>query len=140
MISKMWAALGICAALMIGGISVVAAGNMNGDCLQTNDQLQLKDGTGDNCPDADEPLAATDGTCDSCMDYNWSFLYGETDLESPYQSACGQGEDSEDALAETLTADGVCEPTLNSYFHEFLFGETDLEPPYKAHAGDLHIV
>lgn len=132
MISKMWAALGICAALMIGGISVVAAGNMNGDCLQ--DQLQLKDGTGENCTD---PVAAIDDTCDSCNDYNWSFLYGETDLEAPHQSAVGQ---VEEFLLVALDSDGVCEPTLNSYYYEFLFGETDLEPPHQAHAGEMQAV
>lgn len=132
MISKMWAALGICAALMVGGISVVAAGNMNGDCLQ--DQLQLKDGTGENCTD---PLVATDDTCDSCNDYNWSFLYGETDIEAPHQSAVGQ---VEEYLLVALTSDGVCEPTLNSYFYQFLFAETDLEPPYQAHAGEMQMV
>jgi hypothetical protein len=135
MLSKIWAALGICAALMVGGISVVAAGNMNGDCLLTQDQLQLKDGTGENCTD---PLAATDGTCDSCNDYNWSFLYGETDLESPHQSAVGQ---TEEYLLVALESDGVCDdPILNSYFYQFLFGETDLEPPYKAHAGQAIMV
>lgn len=135
MISKMWAALGICAALMVGGVSVVAAGSMNGDCLQ--DQLQLKDGTGDNCPCAEELLAPTNDTCDGCMDYNWSFLYGETDLAPPHQSCIGQ---ESEYLLVALTSDGVCEPTLNSYFYQFLFGETDLEPPYQAHAGQAQIV
>ncbi|MEW5748312.1 MAG: hypothetical protein AB1793_05965 [Candidatus Thermoplasmatota archaeon] len=85
MISKVWIALALGAAFMVGGVAVVsAAGNMNGDCDQIQDQL--KDGTGDNCQD--ETLE--DGTCDSCNDYDWDFLYGETELEPPYQSACGQ--------------------------------------------------
>ncbi len=85
MISKVWIALALGAAFMVGGVAVVsAAGNMNGDCDQIQDQL--KDGTGDNCQD--ETLE--DGTCDSCLDYDWNFLYGETELEPPYQSACGQ--------------------------------------------------
>lgn len=90
MVSKVWIALALGAAFMVGGVAVVsAAGNMNGDCDQIQDQL--KDGTGDNCQDDtlvdDIP---EDDTCDSCNDYDWDFLYGETELEPPYQSACGQ--------------------------------------------------
>lgn len=138
MMTKMWAALGVCAALMIGGISVVAAGSMNGDCLQTKDQLKLQDGTGDNCPCAEEVVAADD-TCESCLDYNWSFLYGETELEPPHKSACGQDSD-EVVMSEPVVEDDVCEPTLNEYFWQFLFGETDLEPPYKACVGKLAMI
>jgi hypothetical protein len=85
MISKVWIALALGAAFMVGGVAVVsAAGNMNGDCDQIQDQL--KDGTGDNCQDD----TLEDDTCDSCLDYDYNFLYGETELEPPYQSACGQ--------------------------------------------------
>lgn len=85
MMTKMWAALGVCVALMVGGVGVVAAGNMNGDCLQTKDQLKLQDGTCDDCPRAEE-VAATEDTCDSCLNYDWNFLYGETDLEPPHKA------------------------------------------------------
>lgn len=64
---------------MVAGLATVAAGN--GDCDQTQDRLQ--DGSCDDCPDTLE-----DDTCDSCNDYD--FLYGETELEPPHQSACGQ--------------------------------------------------
>ncbi len=87
MLSKVWIALALGAAFMVGGAAVVsAAGNTNGDCDPIQDQL--KDGTGDNCQDD----TLEDGTCDSCLDYDydWDFLYGETELEPPYQSACGQ--------------------------------------------------
>lgn len=92
MMTKMLAALGICAALLIGGVSVVAAGSTSGDCLQTKDQLKLQDGTGDYCPSADEALE-DDDACDDCLDYDWNLLYGETELEPPHQSACGQDSD-----------------------------------------------
>lgn len=82
MIAKVWIALALGATLVVGGIATVSAlGNMNGDCDQ------LRDGTGDNCQDEDD----TDDTCDSCNDYDWDFLYGETELEPPHQSECGQG-------------------------------------------------
>jgi len=84
MIANVWIALALGAAVMVGGAAVVAAaGNMNGDCDQIQDQL--KDGTGDNCQDD-----TLEGDCDSCEDYDWNFLYGETEIEPPHQSACGQ--------------------------------------------------
>jgi hypothetical protein len=99
MIANAWIALALGAAMLVGGVSTVAAGNMNGDCDLIKDQLQLKDGTGDNCtcPEdviVDETLDSTldNTTCDSCNDYlyDWNFLYNETELEPPYQSSCGQ--------------------------------------------------
>jgi hypothetical protein len=87
MIANVWIALALGAAFMIGGVATVSAvGSMNGDADQVQDKLQLKDGTGDNCTNT----TLDDDACDSCIDYDWNFLYGETELESPYQSACGQ--------------------------------------------------
>ena len=87
MIANVWIALALGAAVMVGGAAVVAAaGSMNGDCDQIQDKLQLKDGTGDNCQDD----TLEDDACDSCNDYDYNFLYGETELEPPHQSACGQ--------------------------------------------------
>ncbi len=81
MFANVWIALALGAAVMVGGAAVVAAaGIMNGDCDQ------LKDGTGEDCQDD----TADDGVCDSCEDYDWEFLYGETELEPPHQSTCGQ--------------------------------------------------
>jgi len=145
MTSKTWAVLAICTAFMASAVSVAAAGSMSGNCVQ--DQQEQGDSNGGVCPNPDCPnpdcpntdaiATATDSVCDSCNDYNWSFLYGETDLEAPHQSAIGQ---VEEYLLVALTTDGVCEPALYSYFHQFLFGETDLEPPHQAHAGDLQVV
>lgn len=87
MIANAWVAFALGASLMVGGVAALSAvGSMNGDCDQTQDPLELKDGTGDSCTDD----ADDDGTCDSCNDYNWDFLYGETELEPPHQSECGQ--------------------------------------------------
>ncbi|MBU1158173.1 MAG: hypothetical protein KKE24_02415 [Candidatus Thermoplasmatota archaeon] len=92
MFAKTMLAIALGAVFMVAGVATVAAlGNMNGDC----DQLQLKDGTGDNCQDdltEDVPDEIVDEDCDSCNDYlyDWNFLYGETEEEPPYQSACGQ--------------------------------------------------
>lgn len=80
MMAKAWMVLALGAAFVVGGFATVSAlGNMNGDCDQ------LRDGTGDNCQDED----TSDETCDSCNDYDWEFLYGETELEPPHQSECG---------------------------------------------------
>ena len=81
MIAKIWIALALGAAVMVAGLATVsAAGNMLGDC----DQDRLQDGSCDECPDD----TVEDDVCDSCNDYD--FLYGETELEPPHQSACGQ--------------------------------------------------
>lgn len=83
MIAKVWIALALGAAFLMAGVAAVAASG-TGDCDQTRDRLQ--DGSCDDCPcDTLE-----DDTCDSCNDYDWDFLYGETELEPPHQSACGQ--------------------------------------------------
>ncbi|MGD9962726.1 MAG: hypothetical protein AB7S97_02340 [Thermoplasmata archaeon] len=82
MIAKVWIALALGSAFMVAGLATVAAGNMNGDCDQIQDKLQ--DGSCDDCPDD----TAEDDVCDSCNDYE--FLYGETELEPPHQSECGQ--------------------------------------------------
>lgn len=82
MIAKVWVVLALGAVVVASCVVTVSAvGNMNGDCDQ------LRDGTGDNCLDEVDD----DGTCDSCNDYDWDFLYGETELEPPHQSTCGQG-------------------------------------------------
>ena len=87
MIVNAWVALALGVAIMIGGVATVSAvGVMNGDCDQVQDKLQLKDGTGDDCSDD----IVDDDVCDSCNDYDWDFLYGETELEPPHQSECGQ--------------------------------------------------
>lgn len=89
MIAKMWIAVALGAAIMVGGVATVAAvGSMSGDCDQTQDKLQLKDGSCEDCPNLLDDEA--DDTCDSCNDYDWNFLYGETELEPPFKSACGQ--------------------------------------------------
>ncbi len=103
MIANAYIALALGAAMLVGGVATVSAlGNMNGDCDQIQDQL--KDGTGDNCdcPCADDvaddvtedDTTVEDATCDSCNDYDYlndyEFLYGETELDPPYSSACGQ--------------------------------------------------
>lgn len=112
MIAKTWMALALGSVLLIGGVSAVSAlGAMNGTCDQ--DKLQLKDGTGDNCIDPvslpSEGLPTEETSEDSASEvddssdcneteecvlydylYTWDFLYNETDLEPPYQSACGQ--------------------------------------------------
>lgn len=92
MIAKAWIALALGAAFMVGGVATVAAasGNLNGDCIM--DKLQLKDGSCDDCPSdltLEDDLAED---CDSCNDYlyDYNFLYGETELEPPHQSSCGQ--------------------------------------------------
>ena len=82
MIAKMWIALALGAAMVVGGMATVAAvGNMNGDCIQ--DKLQLKDGS---CEDI---VNETAENCDSCNEYlnEWDFLYEEP---GPHSSACGQ--------------------------------------------------
>lgn len=82
MIAKAWIALALGAAFTVAGLATVAAtGNMNGECDLTQDRLQ--DGSCDDCSDD-----LVDDVCDSCNDYD--FLYGETELEPPHQSACGQ--------------------------------------------------
>ena len=87
MIANAWIALVLGAAFMVGGVATVsAAGNMFGDC----DQTQLKDGSCEDCPDLADDVVVEDEVCDSCNDYDWDFLYGETELEPPHQSACGQ--------------------------------------------------
>jgi hypothetical protein len=87
MIANVWIALTLCATLLVGGAATVSAlGAMSGDCDQVQDKLQLKDGSCDECPD----LVLEDDVCDSCNDYDWNFLYGETELEPPHQSVCGQ--------------------------------------------------
>ena len=87
MISNVWVALALGATLMVGGVATVSAlGSMNGDCDQAQDKLWLRDGSCDECPD----MLVEDDAFDSCNDYNWDFLHGETELEPPYQSACGQ--------------------------------------------------
>lgn len=91
MIAKTWIALALGAAFMVGGVATVAAvGSMSGDCDQTQDKLQLKDGSCDDCPNLADDVVVEDDACDSCNDYDWDFLYGETELEPPHQSACGQ--------------------------------------------------
>jgi len=114
MIAKTWMALALGTVLLVGGVSAFSAlGAMNGTCDQIQDKLQLKDGTGDNCIDPvslpSEGLLTeeTSEDCTSEVDdssdcneteecvlydylYTWDFLYNETDLEPPYQSACGQ--------------------------------------------------
>jgi hypothetical protein len=96
MIAKAWIALALGAAFMVGGVATVSAasGNLNGDCIM--DKLQLKDGSCEDCPN---DLTLSDGApddsvedCDSCNDYlyDWNYLYGETELEPPFQSASGQ--------------------------------------------------
>lgn len=103
MIAKTWMAMAIGSVLLVGGVSAFSAlGAMNGTCDQTQDQLQLKDGTGDNCIDPvslpSEGLLTEEssGDCNEtdCLLYDylylWDWSYNETDLEPPYQSACGQ--------------------------------------------------
>lgn len=80
MVTKIWMALALGATFMVAGLATVAAGNMYGDLDQTQTQDRLQDGSCD--------TTLEDDTCDSCNDYD--FLYGETDLEPPHQSACGQ--------------------------------------------------
>jgi len=66
MIGKTWIALMVGAFVMFGGLATVAAGTMSGDCDQTQDKLQLKDGS---CVD-DETLEggeATDGMNGDCL-------------------------------------------------------------------------
>jgi len=83
MIANAWIALALGAAFMVGGVATVsAAGNMLGDCDQ------LRDGSCGDCPDLADDVVVEDDACDSCNDYD--FLYGETELEPPHQSACGQ--------------------------------------------------
>jgi len=85
MMAKMWIALAIGATMLVGGAATaVALGS--GDCTQ--DRIQLKDGSCDECPcDVLGDELAED--CDSCNDYlyDWDFLYGEA---GPHSSACGQ--------------------------------------------------
>lgn len=67
MIGKTWIAMMVGAFVMLGGLATVAAGNMNGDCLQDKDQdrLQLKDGS---CQDdLLEDAAATDSMNGDCL-------------------------------------------------------------------------
>jgi len=45
MIGKTWIALMASAFVLVGGMATAAAGNMNGDCDQIQDKLQLKDGS-----------------------------------------------------------------------------------------------
>lgn len=90
MIAKMWIAMALGAAIMVGGVATVAAvGSMSGDCDQTQDKLQLKDGSCEDCPNLLDDEIPEDETCDSCNDYlyDWDFLYGEP---GPHSSACGQ--------------------------------------------------
>ncbi|MCU0852714.1 MAG: hypothetical protein MUC90_05615 [Thermoplasmata archaeon] len=58
MIGKTWIALMVGAFVMFGGLATVAAGSMSGDCDQTQDKLQLKDGS---CVD-DEALESADAS------------------------------------------------------------------------------
>jgi hypothetical protein len=84
MIAKAWMALAFGAALMVGGITSVAAlGNMYGDC----DTERLQDGTGDNCTCSTDVTEEDDSTCDSCNDYLWDFSY---ESPGPHSSAVGQ--------------------------------------------------
>ncbi|UCE81078.1 MAG: hypothetical protein JSV94_01190 [Methanobacteriota archaeon] len=87
MLAKTWIALALGATMLVGGAATVAvAANMNGDCTQ--DKLQLKDGSCDDCP-CDSLGDETEEVCDSCNEYlyDWDFLYGEP---GPHSSACGQ--------------------------------------------------
>jgi len=88
MTSKTLIAIALGAAMIIGGAATVSAlGNMNGTC----DQDRLQDGSCDECPDdcPDDDIDATED-CDSCNEYDYDFLYGETELEPPHESSCGQ--------------------------------------------------
>lgn len=85
MIAHAWVALALGMALMAGGATAMSAlGAMNGDCDQTQDKLQLKDGSCDTCPD--ELVTLEDDSCNEYL-YDWDFLYG---TPGPHQSAVGQ--------------------------------------------------
>jgi hypothetical protein len=135
-----WAMVVIGAALMASGLAALAsAGSMNGDCDQTQDQLRLKDGTGDNCtctPVLASEVSGDNTTCDSCKDYDWNFLYGETDQAPPHKSACGQSDAG--ILSEDSTDDSSGQVrTMHTHMWCFIYSESDTEAPHMSCCGTI---
>ena len=80
MIANAWIAMALGVALMAGGVTAASALGGNGDCLQDQDRLQLKDGS---CQD---DTVALEEDCNEYL-YDWDYLYGEP---GPHQSSSGQ--------------------------------------------------
>jgi len=98
MIGKTWIAMMVGAFVLFGGLATVAAGTMNGDCLQDQDKLQLKDGS---CQDdLLEDAAATDGVngdCDQTQDM----------IQDKLQLKDGSCQDETEVL-DVLAMEGDC--------------------------------
>lgn len=124
MIAKMWIAIAAGMCFLMGGISVVAAaGAMNGDCDQIKDQLQLKDGTGDNCTNT--TLSADEDAEPATNNWCWNWVYGTTDEEAPHQSSCADLQDGDEVVL------GDCE-SCNDYYYNYLYGTPG---PHQSQSG-----